>query len=118
MTWPAAGPATVTLYLAPTLDTIGHGGVRIGLSVDNEPVRLLEAKLAPTGGAQDTPGKKAWADAVCDNVVRLTTRIDGLRAGRHVIKVWRVDDNIVLQKVAVSAGDPPTSYLGPTPREA
>ena len=96
------GPATITLYLAPTLDTLDRRGLRIGLSWDDEPVQLLQVDLAPTGGAQDTPAKKRWASAVCDNIVELSARADNLRAGRHTVKTWRIDDNVVLQKLVVS----------------
>jgi len=107
------GPATLTLYLATTLDTLGHRGIRIGLSWDDAPMQVLQAELEPTGGAQNTPAKKSWAGAVCDNVVRLSASADNLPAGRHTVKIWRIDDNVVLQKLVVSTVALPPSYLGP-----
>ena len=118
VTLPAAGVAMLTLYLAPTLNTLGHGGTRVGLSVDDGPIHSLEMDLEPTGGAEDTPAKKRWARAVCDNVVRLSTTLGKLSAGRHKIKVWRIDDNVVLQKLVISTTDLPPSYLGPMPDRA
>jgi hypothetical protein len=109
------GPATLTVYLAPALDTIGGDGVRIGVSLDDGPVRTLTAELEATGGAQDTPPKRAWAEAVCDNAVRLSADMGHVTVGRHVIKVWRLDDNAVLQKLVLSTAPAPSSYLGPAP---
>lgn len=108
-----AGPATVTLYLVPTLDVSGHKGARIGVSIDNRPVQFLQTSLEPTGGDQDTPSKKRWADAVCDTVVRLSSELGTLATGRHTIKVWRLDDNLVLQKLVLATVAEPRSYLGP-----
>jgi hypothetical protein len=106
-----AGPAKLTLNLAPTLDTIGPAGVRIGVSCDNGPVQILQAALEPTGGAQDTPGKKRWAQAVIDNLVRLECDLGMVGKGPHTISVWRIDDNVLLQKLIFSIGDPAPRYL-------
>lgn len=108
------GPATLTLLLAPTLDTLGKGGLRVGVSIDDNPVQTLTARLEATGGAQDTPGKQAWAEAVRNNAVRLSAEMGDLNAGRHVVKIWRLDDNVVLQKVVLATVPVPPSYLGPT----
>lgn len=109
------GEATLTAYLAPTLDTTGGRGVHLGVSLDDGPVRTLSADLEATGGAQDTPSKRRWADAVCDNAVGLSVDMGHIAAGRHVVKVWRLDDNAVLQKLILSTAAVPPSYLGPAP---
>lgn len=109
------GTGVLTLYLAPTLDTIGSGGVRIGVSIDQGPVETLVAGLEATGGAQDTPAKMAWADAVRDNIVKLSASLGELTAGPHTVKIWRLDDNAVLEKLVLSTVPVPASYLGPGP---
>ncbi|MDE8453401.1 hypothetical protein, partial [Klebsiella pneumoniae] len=53
-----AGPATLALYLVPTLDVAGHHGARIGVSIDNRPVQILRASLEATGGDQNSEAKK------------------------------------------------------------
>jgi hypothetical protein len=107
------GPAQLSLYLAPTLDTLGTGGVRIGVSVDADPVQILTSDLEPTGGAQDTPPKARWADAVRNNAVVVSASLGDLTRGRHVIKLWRLDDNAVPQKLVISTSPIPDTYLGP-----
>jgi hypothetical protein len=109
------GTATLTTWLAPTLDTTGGRGVRLGVSLDDGPIRTLSADLEATGGAQDTPDKRRWAEAVCDNAVRLSVDMGHIAAGRHVVKVWRLDDNVVMQKLVLSTAAVPPSYLGPAP---
>jgi hypothetical protein len=112
MTVQKAGPATVTLYLAPTLDTSGHGGSRIGVSIGNAPMQVLQISLEATGGDQKSPATKRWADAVCDNVVRLSAKLGDVGVGRQTVRVWRLDDNVVLQKLVLATVAEPQSYLG------
>ncbi|SDA24477.1 glycosyl hydrolase 115 family protein [Sphingomonas sp. NFR15] len=107
-----AGRATLTLYLAPTLDTSGRGGSRIGVSIDDQPVQILRTSLEATGGDQDTSAKRRWAETVSDNIVRLAADLNALAVGRHTIKIWRLDDNVVLQKLVLSTVAEPASYLG------
>jgi Gylcosyl hydrolase family 115 C-terminal domain len=38
-----------------------------------------------------------------------------IEPGKHVIKIWRLDDNVVLQKVVASSDTVPSSYLGAQP---
>lgn len=111
-----AGPATLTLDLAPTLDTMRAGGLRIGVSIDNGPVQMLKIDMEPTGGASDIPASKRWTQAVCDNVSRLSAAMGRLAAGHHVVKLWRIDDNVVPQKLVLSTVPLAPSYLGPEPR--
>jgi hypothetical protein len=108
-----AGPAQISLYLAPTLNTQGAGGIRIGVSLDDGSIKVLTAALEPTGGAQDTPDKKRWAEAVCNNAVVLCADMGVLGIGKHTVKIWRLDDNAALQKLVLSTAPVPPSYLGP-----
>ncbi|AVQ08770.1 TPA: hypothetical protein HH295_14060 [Xanthomonas vasicola pv. zeae] len=109
------GTATLGLYLAPTLDTSNRGPLRLGVSIDHGPVTTVSSDLQPTGGAQKLPAEKAWATAVQNNVVFLSAQMGVLAKGRHTIKVVRIDDNIVLQKLVLSTVPVPASYLGPAP---
>ena len=59
------------------------------------------------------PSEKRWAKAVCDNIVRLSVDLGPVQAGRHVINIWRIDDNVVLQKLVLSTTPEPPLYLGP-----
>ena len=65
-------------------------------------MQVLQARLEATGGAQDTPAKMLWAQSVRDNLLVLKTSVGPLSAGRHRIHVWRLDDNMVLQKLELA----------------
>jgi hypothetical protein len=95
------GDYAVELLLAPTLDTIGSEGLRIGLSLDGGPIRELVLRLEPTNGAADTPPRAAWVKAVSENEARLDARFGAVRAGEHRLRLYRLDDNVVPQALLV-----------------
>ncbi|WP_140986791.1 glycosyl hydrolase 115 family protein [Asticcacaulis tiandongensis] len=93
------------VYLVPTLDTRGQGGLRFGVSIDDGPVQILSFDLIPD--------KPDWEKAVSDNAHVIKVPFKGLRAGDHTIKIWRIDANVVIQKLVLDTGGLKPSYLGP-----
>ena len=100
--------ATLNLYLAPTLDTAGKGGLKLAVAIDDQAPQTLSFDLDP-----ETKGKGGWAQAVSDNIVILKAPFAGLKAGPHTIKVFRIDGNVVLEKLVLDTGGLKPSYLGP-----
>jgi hypothetical protein len=43
-------------------------------------------------------------EAVKNNAHTVEARFEGVAAGRRVVKVWRLDDNVVLEKLIVEPG--------------
>ncbi len=107
-----AGTLAVQLILVPTLGTGADGKLRIGVSIDNGRVQVLSDLLTPAPNAADSEPKRDWERAVEDNARTLNVRFPGIAVGRHVLKVWRIDDNVVLQRIVVGSGELPGSYLG------
>jgi len=107
------GDLTVQLYLAPTLDTTGKGSLHMGVSIDDRAMITLIDKLLPAPNATTLYEQRDWNNAVSDNVRILQTIIPDVAAGKHVIKIWRLDDNVVLQKIVASTQPIPLTYLGP-----
>ncbi len=102
-----AADTTLNLYLAPTLDTAGKGGLRLAVSIDDRPPQVLSFNLDPEVKGGD------WGRAVSDNIVILKAPFAGLKAGPHTIKVFRIDGNVVLEKLVLDTGGLKPSYLGP-----
>jgi hypothetical protein len=100
------GPATVQAYLSPTLNFTGSDGLRYAVSFDDEPPQIVNIHT----GTESVPG---WEKMVGDNINIRTTKHDLAAPGEHVLKFWMVDPGVVLQKLVVSHGEVPTSYLGP-----
>jgi len=115
LTTAQAGDLTVQLYLVPTLDTTGRGSQRVGVSIDDGPMHTLVDKLVPAPTATTLEEQAAWNKAVEENARVLETTFAGVPAGAHVIKVWRLDDNVVLQKLVAATAPIPITYLGPAP---
>jgi hypothetical protein len=108
-----AGDLTVQLFLSPTLDTTGGGTLRIGVSVDDGPMQTLVDKLLPAPTATTLQEQRDWTQAVEDNARMLQITLPAVGAGKHTVKIWRLDDNVVLQKLVASTGAIPLTYLGP-----
>jgi hypothetical protein len=96
------GDTRVALHLAPTLDTNGGVDVRIGVSVDAGAMQTLSMRLTPSPEPARTTETRNWEKAVSDNDFVLEADFPGLSAGKHTIKVWRVDDNALLTQLVVT----------------
>jgi Glycosyl hydrolase family 115/Gylcosyl hydrolase family 115 C-terminal domain len=98
-----AGDLTVYLYMVPTLDVSGAAALRVGVSVDERPMQTLTDRLVPATGENSSQAARDWSSAVQDNARVLQATFANLNSGKHVIKVWRLDDNVVLQKVVAGS---------------
>jgi hypothetical protein len=98
------GDLNVQLYMVPTLDVSGEGAQRIGVSLDERPMQTLAQRLIPATGDATSQPAKDWIKAVQDNASVLQAHFANIEPGKHVIKIWRLDDNVVLQKI-VASGD-------------
>jgi hypothetical protein len=108
-----AGELAVKLILVPTLDTTGQGALQTGISIDGGPLQVLTDRLMPAPSATTTQAQRDWTRAVEDNARSLEGHFPDIGAGRHVLSVWRLDGNCVLQKLVLSTGSVPPTYLGP-----
>jgi hypothetical protein len=96
------GDVGVALHLLPTLNTRGGVDVRIGVSVDDLPMQTLTMRLTPSPGPPTSQETRDWSQAVIDNDFALHAKFPGITAGKHVIKVWRIDDNALLWKLVLA----------------
>jgi len=111
-----AGDLNVQLIMIPTLDVSGGGKLRIGVSIDDGPVRIVTDSMIPAPNSATQQPQRDWNKAVMDNARLLPVAFPGVSAGSHTIKVWRIDGNMVLQRMLVGTGAIPAYYLGPPVR--
>ncbi len=109
---------TLALHMAPTIDVRKAGGIRIAVAIADGKPQTLTLHLVPTAGAADTQPQKDWARAVINNDVVLRTDPVALPAGRQVIRVWRLDDNAVLQRLALEPAAVAPAAAGKAAAEA
>ena len=48
-----------------------------------------------------------------DNILILPASFNSLKPGKHTIKVFRIDGNVVLERLVLDTGGLKPSYLGP-----
>jgi hypothetical protein len=113
-----AGDLTLYIYMVPTLDVSGSAALRFGLSIDDRPMQTLSDRLVPATGEDSSQSARDWSRAVQDNARVLQVSFAKVESGKHVIKIWRIDDNVVLQKIVASVDPVPPSYLGPAEGQA
>ena len=99
-----AGDTTVQLHLLPTLNTSGGVDVRVGVSIDDAAMQTVSLRLIPSPEAPRVQEQRDWEKAVIDNNFVLEAKFAALAAGKHVIKVWRIDDNALLSRITVTQG--------------
>jgi hypothetical protein len=99
------GEVEVQLVLSPTLDYKGKGGLRYAVSVDGEAPQVVNVHAGT--------GEREWEQAVANNAWHRSTRHRVSGPGAHVVRVWMVDPGLVFQRLHVSRGPLPASYLGP-----
>jgi hypothetical protein len=101
-----SGSVDVRAYVAPSLNVYGSpSGLRYAISFDDEPPQVVNVLADSTN--------RAWERAVADNIRLSSTRHLLARPGEHVLKFWRVDPGVVLEKLVIDAGGLKPSYLGP-----
>ena len=101
----AGGPRKIQMVLAPTLPFTAQGLLRLGLSLDSAPQRLLDV-WNPYNDA-------AWRKAVSDGTRKVTSDLGDVSRGAHTLHVCRVDPGVVLERLMIYTGAPPAEYLGP-----
>ncbi|MCB2409717.1 glycosyl hydrolase 115 family protein [Hymenobacter lucidus] len=104
-----SGSVTVQAYLAPTLNFLGGQGLRYAVSFDDEAPQIINLH---TGLVADN-GNRPWEKAVAENILVKTSKHTLAKPGAHVLKFWRVDPGVVLEKLVVDLGGVQPSYLGP-----
>lgn len=100
-----AGPVDLTVLVSPGLDVSGGTGPRFAISIDDAPPVVVNTI--------PDPSEKAWEKAVADNIRSMTTSLPVPSAGAHRVRLWRVDPGVVFQRLVISRGAAPRSYLGP-----
>ena len=103
----SAGTPRIDVVVAPSLNFMPGHGLRFAVSLDDENP-MVEDYVAQVGGDEGR-----WAESVLDGVRHVVSVHGPVEAGRHVLKFWRVDPGVVLERIVVDMGGVRPSYLGP-----
>ncbi|MFY9852322.1 MAG: glycosyl hydrolase 115 family protein [Terracidiphilus sp.] len=99
------GTFNVEAILAPTLNFVPGRGLRYALSFDDQQPQIVNALQHNSN--------KDWEQAVSDGVRKITSTLNVDGPGYHTLKFRMVDPGVVLEKLVISPGPVPSSYLGP-----
>ena len=100
----------VHLITSPVLNFMPGRDIRIAVSLNND--KPLYLTVVPASFSVQT--SRSWNTDVVNQCRRLTTTIKIPKSGAQTLKVWMVDPGVVLQKVVLTSGAYPNTYLGPT----
>lgn len=104
------GEYSLTAYIAPTNQLSPVRGLKYAAGFDGEPP--VTADALPPGYEGGNHDNEPWCRAVMDNIHMQVTR-HVLAKGQHTLRFYGLDAGLVLQKLVLSAGPLPYSYLGP-----
>jgi hypothetical protein len=99
------GKFNVQAILAPTLNFVPGRGLRFAISFDDQSPEVINAL--------EHNSQKDWEQAVSDGVRKTASTLTVDSPGYHALKFRMVDPGVVLEKLVVSSGHLPPSYLGP-----
>ena len=98
---------TVNFYLLPTQPLENGSGQRIGFSVDGGPLQVITIDKDVAVGSQK------WSyNVLNETTIGRSGKID-LATGPHMLKIFAIDNGIVLDKIVLSSAPLGESYFGP-----
>ncbi|MNB80758.1 hypothetical protein D3C75_275250 [compost metagenome] len=104
------GEYSLTAYIAPTNHLSPVSGLKYAAGFDGgEPI---VADALPPGYEGGNHSNEPWCRAVMNNI-HVSSTSHTLTKGVHTLRFYGLDAGLVLQKLVLSAGPLPYSYLGP-----
>lgn len=101
-----SGKVTIRALFSPTLNIHNDEGLQYGISIDDEQPQIISIN-------KDDNNTGTWENWVANNIIIKNSGHVLARAGKHVLKFWRVSPAVVLQKLVIDLGGWKPSYLGP-----
>ena len=102
----AGAQVAVRVFVAPTLPFAPGRGLRFAVSVDAGAPQVDDYQPEVGDGGP-------WAQSVLDGVRRAAFHALVPAAGRHVLRLWRIDPGVVFERIEIDRGGIRPSYLGP-----
>lgn len=92
----STGTFLLELHRFPSLNSVGR--LRIGISLDEGPVQVLET-------LSNDEWRGNWKKNVLDNVDRLYLRLSAPNAGMHQLNVWAIDRYFAFSRIVIYTGE-------------
>lgn len=102
------GRISLQAHFSPTLNFHNSPeGLQYAISIDNEAPQVISINKEDNNVQQ-------WNRWVANNIIIKSSTHMINRTGKHTVKYWMVNSGVVLQKLVLSFGELPYSYLGPS----
>ena len=100
-----SGVANLQAILAPTMSFVPGRGLRYSIALDGQRPVIVDAWA--------NYKQKDWEQAVSDGVHKVDTPVTIDNPGPHTLHFCMVDPGVVVEKLVLSRGRQPFTYLGP-----
>ena len=110
VTTSATSDALLHVYCLPTYRLQAGRGLRYGVSIDDGPIQVVD--FSEDGGGSGEHGA-AWNDRKMRNIALSSTSQPIDRPGKHTLRLWLVDPNVVVDKLALDLRDSAMRELRP-----
>ncbi|KAF2002039.1 glycoside hydrolase family 115 protein [Amniculicola lignicola CBS 123094] len=105
----AAKPLNLTLILSPTLNIDPKKPLAYVAQIDDLPEQRRQYVI----DQKQPEFPVGWKFAIVKNAWENTTTWKGVEPGKHTLKIWLVEPNVVLQKLVLDLGGVRESHNGP-----
>lgn len=107
------GTVEFTFLVSPTLDFLNKGGLTYGVSINNDAPKIIN--IHENEGVGE--GSRGWERSVANSIREQKIKFSAASPGKNILKFWRIDAGVVLQKILMDTGGLKPSYLGPPAKE-
>jgi hypothetical protein len=105
----SVGNFNVNAYFSPSLNFLSTTeGLQYAVSVDDEAPQIISINKEDKDSYSGI-----WNKWMADNIIIKTTTHQISKPGKHILKYWKVNPGVVVQKAVLDFGGQKPSYLGP-----
>lgn len=104
--------ATIKIITAPSLEYDPERAMRLGVSIDDDEVKVLTPGDLSQNGSRDS---EDWERSVIINAHLFESDKEDLTEGKHTVHITLIDPQVIIQKLVIDLGGEKPTLLGPVP---
>ena len=103
----STGQFELQVLAAPSNQYVPNRGMRFAIAIDEQTPQVIDILKNNT--------HRDWQQSVRENSRKLIGQIQVKQQGKHKLRLYMVDSDVVIEKVIINTGGLKESYLGPVP---
>lgn len=100
----------ITLVTSPLLNVMPGRAIQLAISIDDQAPQYITNVPDKFKVHWSNP---AWAETVVKQARQCQIKLYIPKSGQHTLKIWMVDQGVILEKIMIDTGGLKPSYLGP-----